>query len=71
MKALIEIVQIIVSLLLVGVILIQAQGTGLGRAWGNSGQFHASKRGVEKFVLWLTVFLAFVFFATSLLNFVY
>lgn len=62
--------QIIISLFLIGAILLQAQGGGLGSTFGGSG-FYASKRGVEKVVLIMTVFLVVLFFVSSILNFIY
>lgn len=71
MNIFITIFQIIVTLLLIGAILLQSQGTGLGKAWGGGSGFYASKRGVEKLVLGLTVILVFLFFVSSVLNFIY
>ena len=70
MNVLITSIQIIVSIVLVGLILLQARGGGLSSAFGGSGYYY-SKRGIEKTVLWLTVLLTLVFFITSVLNFIY
>ena len=61
--------QIVISIALIAVILLQASGGGLGSAFGGSG-FYASKRGVEKVVLYLTVILTLLFFTTSILSFI-
>jgi len=50
------------------VILLQAKGVGLGRAWGGGGEFYKSRRGVEKFIFQLTVFFIIIFLITSVLN---
>lgn len=71
MKNIISIIQIIISLALIGLIILQAQGSGLGSAWGKSSGFYYSKRGVEKIVLWLTISLTILFFISSILNFIY
>lgn len=55
------ILQIIISLLLVGVILLQVQGSGLSSVFGGGGEFYQSRRSIEKFLLWATVILAFLF----------
>lgn len=47
-------------------ILLQAKGTGLGRAWGGGGEFYRSKRGVEKVLFRLTIALAVLFFIISI-----
>ena len=61
------ILQIIVSLLLLFSILIQANGTSVGRAFGGSTSYH-TKRGAEKTLFVATIILSIVFIALSLLN---
>lgn len=63
MNSFLVIVQIIVSIILSALILIQAKGTGLGRTFGQ-GSYH-SKRGVEILVFKSTVLLAFLFVIVS------
>lgn len=66
MKQAILILQIIISAFLMATILLQAKGTGLGRAWGGGGEFYRSKRGVEKILFRLTIALAVLFFIVSI-----
>ena len=66
---LILIFQMLVSILLLLVILIQANGTSLGRAFGGGASYH-TKRGAEKAIFNATIFLGVVFVALSLLNLV-
>ncbi len=61
-------IQILSGILLIGTILLQSQGTGLGKAWGGGGEFYKSRRGVEKIVFSLTTVLAIVFLCVSLLQ---
>ena len=68
MKNIISVVQIIISLLLMTAILLQAKGEGLGTAFGGSGEFYQSKRGLEKILFALTIFLAFLFLLSSILS---
>jgi len=70
MSLFLTIVQIVVSLVLIAVVLLQSQGSGLGRAFGGEGFYH-SKRGAEKAVMVLTIVLSLIFFATSILNLLY
>ena len=56
-----SVLEIIVAVLLIIVILLQMQGSGLSGAFGGSGEFYRSKRSVEKLLMWATVVLA-VFF---------
>jgi protein translocase SecG subunit len=66
MKDTLTIIQIILSLAVTGLILIQAKGTGLGRTFGS--QTYHSKRGVESLVFKLTIFLASSFVILSTLT---
>lgn len=68
MKNLLTIAEIIIAGLLIAAILIQAKGTGLGSAWGGTGEFYRSKRGLEKILFILSIVLAFVFLLVSILN---
>lgn len=60
------ILQILVSLGLIVVVVLQAKGTGLGRAFGGTS-YHA-KRGMEKSLFYLTIVLAVVFVSLAALN---
>jgi len=68
MVRLLSIIQIITSLALIAVILLQAQGTGLGMAFGGAGGEYRSKRGVEKMLFYLTIALSVVFLGLSLVG---
>lgn len=58
-------VQVLLSVLLIIVILLQVKGTGLGQAWGGGGEFYRSKRGLEKILFRITIVIAFLFFISS------
>lgn len=68
MKLIVPIIQIIVSAVIIGLILLQAKGVGLGKAWGGSGEFYKSRRGVEKIIFYFTLIMAGVFLFTSILS---
>lgn len=57
LKAL-TIAEYVVSVLLVGSILLQHRGTGLGGAFASSGNVYRSKRGIEKFLFNSTIAMA-------------
>ncbi len=61
--------QIVISLLLMGAILLQARGTGLGSAWGGGGEMYRSKRGVERVILYTTIVLVVLFLGLAATNF--
>jgi len=70
LKTILTIIQIIVAILLIASILIQAKGVGLSATFGGEGTFYRSRRGVEKLLLYLTIFLAFTFFVISIVGLV-
>jgi len=60
--------QIIVSVFLIILILLQQRGTALGSSFGGEGGFYLKKRGLEKKIYWATVVLGVGFIVLSLLN---
>ena len=60
--------QVILSALLVGLILLQVKGTGLGSTFGSSFSFYQTKRGVEKLLFYLTIAIASLFLVASALR---
>lgn len=64
MKSVLFVAQLITSLLLIGLILIQARGTGFGRGSASGTSF--SRRGLEKLVFRLTFVSVFLFVAISI-----
>lgn len=65
---LLNLIQIVVAMSLIAVILLQPQGTGLGKAWGGSGGSYRTKRGMEKALFFLTIVLALTFAILSVIN---
>lgn len=63
--------QIIVAILLVIFILLQQRGTALGSAFGGGGEFYTTRRGLQKKILWATVFLGAAFIILALLNLIF
>ena len=62
MKTPLTIIQIVISVLLIGVILLQAKGTGLGNVFGGGGgEMYRSKRGMEK-ILYTGTFILMILF---------
>jgi len=71
MKQVLTIIQIIVSLGVIGLILIQAKGTGLGRTFGSGGGTSFSRRGLEKLIFKLTFVFVAIFILVSILQLLY
>jgi len=67
MNEALTIAQIIVSIALIGLVLIQARGTGFGRSNGASGASF-TRRGLEKLIFRLTFVVVFLFVAISILR---
>ena len=68
MKIYLTIIQIAVSVLLIGAILMQQRGTGLSATFGGEGNIYRTKRGIEKIIFVSTIVLAILFFAAALIN---
>jgi protein translocase SecG subunit len=60
------IILMIISVLLMGAILIQARGTGLGAGMGGDGAVFRTKRGIEQKLQVITIVLAILFLGISL-----
>ncbi|HTK03269.1 MAG TPA: preprotein translocase subunit SecG [Alphaproteobacteria bacterium] len=71
MTQVLTIIQIVVSIILIGLILIQAKGTGFGRSGLASGGTAFTRRGLEKFIFKLTFVIAFIFIGVSILQLVF
>lgn len=60
--------QIVISVLLIGVILLQQRGTGLGSAFGGEGNVYQTKRGFEKILFRASIILAILFILSAFIN---
>jgi len=64
----INLIQIIISVALIAIILLQAKGSGLGGIFGGDTSIYKTRRGVEKTLYQATIGLAITFFAVSILS---
>ncbi len=62
-----SILQLVVSILLVGAILLQTPEGGLSPVFGGGGEMYRSRRNVEKLLLIATVVLSIILAILSLL----
>jgi len=53
--------QIVVAILLIVVILLQMQGSGLSNAFGGGGEFYRSRQSLERILVVATIFLTIFF----------
>lgn len=68
MKNILLISNIILSVLIAVLILLQGKGAGLGSAWGGGGEMFQTRRGIEKVTLRITIILIALFFVLSIVN---
>ena len=61
--------QIILSVVLVAAVMLQQSGAGLGGALGggDTGSFHSTRRGFEKFLFYLSIVCAILFALSAFL----
>lgn len=64
-------VQIAVCIFIIIAVLLQNRAEGLGKMFGGGGEVFRTKRGLEKFLYYLTIFLTFLLVAISLLLYKY
>jgi len=64
----INILQIIVSVALTVAILMQNRGSGLSAVFGGDTGGYYAKRGFEKFLLYFSFVMAFLFIALAIIN---
>jgi len=68
MKNIFQIIIFISAIFLIISIILQHRGVSLGGAFGGESSFYRTKRGIEKFLFYLTIFMAIIFFGTLLVN---
>lgn len=68
MSSAINIIQIASGVVLIGLILLQSKGTGIGSTFGGDMGFYATKRGAEKMLFIVTMVASVIFLLTPILN---
>jgi len=75
MSTVLAIIQIVLSVLLIGAVLMQSKGVGLSQTFGGGGgggggegNSYSTKRGAEKIVFIATIILSIAFLGTALVN---
>ena len=66
---LLNVIQIVISALLIGSIFLHQRGSGLSAAFGGDSNVYRTRRGIEKGLHWSTVVLGALFMALGLANF--
>lgn len=68
MQTVFAVLQILVSVVLIAVVLMQSRGSGFGGAFGTQGAMFRTRRGIEKYLFRGTIVLAAIFIAISLMS---
>jgi len=69
MNNILLIAQLVVSVILIVLILLQQRGTALGSAFGGQGGgFYGTLRGVQKKIFWATAVMGTVFIVLAIAN---
>jgi len=68
MHKFLNLIQIIISVLLIAAILLQSRGSGLSSVFGGGGEVFQTKRGVEKTIFIVTIVLAAIFLAFGVIR---
>lgn len=63
-----NIFQIIIGTVVITSVILQSRGTDTGMVFGGSGESYRSKRGLEKFLFYVTIIGAVLFVTVSLLS---
>lgn len=64
----IQVIQIIISVAIIALVLLQTKGSGLGGIFGGDGGVYRTRRGIEKTLFQTTIGLTVLFFIISLLS---
>jgi preprotein translocase subunit SecG len=69
MQQYLPLAQIIISIVLIVLVLVQQRGTALGSAFGqDSGGVYTTRRGLQKNIFWATIVCGTLFIVLALLN---
>lgn len=58
--------QIVLSIIISGAVLLQAQGSGFGSTWSGGGETYHTRRGLEKVIFYFTIAAIVIFASVSL-----
>ncbi|MGI8914234.1 MAG: preprotein translocase subunit SecG [Chloroflexota bacterium] len=61
-----NVIQILISILLVALVLLQARGSGLGSVFGQDNAVFRTRRGAERVIFQITITVAIIFCALSI-----
>lgn len=62
------IAQIVLAVALIGAVLLQSKGEELGGVFGGAQSIYQTRRGVDRLLFTITVFLSIAFFVLAVIN---
>jgi len=68
MQSVFEVTTVVSGALLIVFVLVQTRGASLGAGFGGSNEIHTARRGVDKTIHQLTIFLALIFVLSLLIG---
>ncbi len=72
MNTIIVIAQLVLSVVLIGLVLIQERSSGAGGLFGGTeGGSYQTRRGLEKVIFWATIVVAVLFAALAVVSLAY
>ena len=71
METYLNIVQIIISIIVIGVVLLQARGSGFSATFSSDTSIYRTRRGVERTLFNVTIGLAVLFVGISILSVIF
>jgi len=71
MSTYLYVVQIFVSVVLIGVLLLQARGSGFSATFSSDSSIYRTRRGVEKTLFNVTIVLAVLFIVISIVSVIF
>ncbi len=70
-EMLLNVLQIVLSALLIILIALQQKGAGMSGIFGGSSNIYSTKRGIDKVLHIATIVLSVIFFGLSLARFIF
>jgi len=70
MSKILQVLQIFSAFIIIVSVLLQQKGTGLSEVFGGENTSYRTKRGAEKFLLWITIVMSLVFFGSTLASYI-
>jgi len=62
------IIQILIAIILIALILLSQQGSGIGSTFGNLNAQYHTKRGAEKILFWSIIVFTLLFVSLSIVK---